>query len=169
METTVFELNLKLMNANKQYENLLTKHSELQSEIKLLKKESSNSSDETEEDSSTRPVVNRLVEYELSSVSSGTVDIQKYFNETDNTLTAEEVADIPTSYVYGSPSDPSSVVEPQRVHVAPSPAVDAASLISNLPPSNTSFEDLMDQCPYDTTATNDTDPKLPKSIFLYKQ
>ena len=81
METTIFEQNLKLMNAEKQYENLLTKHSELQSEIKLLKKESSNSSDETEEDSSTRPVVNRLVEYDLSSVSSGTIDIQKTFNE----------------------------------------------------------------------------------------
>ena len=81
METTVFELKLKLMNSEKKYENLLTKYSELQNEIKLLKQETSNSSDETEEDPSTRPVVNRLVEYDLSSVSSGTIDIQKTFNE----------------------------------------------------------------------------------------
>ena len=81
METTVFDLKLKLMNSEKKYENLLTKYSELQSKIKLLKQETSNSSDETEEDPSTRPVVNRLVEYDLSSVSSGTIDIQKTFNE----------------------------------------------------------------------------------------
>ena len=83
-------------------------------------------------------------------------------------MKAEEEADLP-SYNYGSPSGSSSVVEPQRVQVVPSPAVNAASVISNLPPSNTSFEDLLNQCPYDTTATNDTDPKVQKSIFLFKQ
>ena len=78
----------------------------MQKKIKLLKQETSSSAEATEEDPINRPVANRLVKYELSSVSSEPlpkIDPHKVFNESDTTLTVEEINDL-NSYDYGSTS-----------------------------------------------------------------
>ena len=106
MEAKVFDLNVKLMNSENKYNSLLLKNLDLQKKIKLLKQETSSSAEATEEDPINRPVANRLVKYELSSVSSEPlpkIDPHKVFNESDTTLTVEEINDL-NSYDYGSTS-----------------------------------------------------------------